>query len=142
MGSQVSIHKVTFEDIQNIVKGNRRVLLISTLSSDDQSCLLHSTINWQQEERILNDYLKQKSRPDVIIYGRNCNDNTIYQKYMQLTALGFSSIRVYPGGMFEWLCLQDIYGDEEFPTTKKELDILRYKPTPMYNALMIEDRHP
>lgn len=142
MGSQVSIHKVTFEDMQNIVKDKRHVLLISTLSSDDQSCLLHNTVNWQQEERILNGFLKQKSRPDIVIYGRNCNDNTVYQKYMQLTALGFSSIRIYPGGMFEWLCLQDIYGEDEFPTTKKELDILRYKPPPMYSAFMIENGRP
>ena len=34
----------------------------------------------------------------------------------------------YPGGVFEWLLLQDIYGNDNFPTTKKELDILKYKP--------------
>ena len=32
--------------------------------------------------------------------------------------------------MFEWLLLQDIYGDDEFPTTTKELDILKYKGVP------------
>ena len=30
--------------------------------------------------------------------------------------------------MFEWLCLQDIYGDELFPTTSRELDIYKYRP--------------
>jgi hypothetical protein len=36
---------------------------------------------------------------------------------------------VYIGGLFEWLLLQDIYGDEEFPTTAKIIDILKYKGT-------------
>ena len=30
--------------------------------------------------------------------------------------------------MFEWLLLQDIYGNDNFPTTSKDLDILKYKP--------------
>jgi hypothetical protein len=42
--------------------------------------------------------------------------------------LGFKNVRVYPGGMFEWLLLQDIYGAASFPTTSKETDILKYKP--------------
>ena len=29
--------------------------------------------------------------------------------------------------MFEWLLLQEIYGDENFPTISRELDILKYK---------------
>ena len=41
--------------------------------------------------------------------------------------LGFINIYVYPGGMFEWLCLQDIYGSEHFPTTTEETDILMQK---------------
>ena len=49
-------------------------------------------------------------------------------KYTQLVNLGFVNVYIYPGGLFEWLCLQDIYGDDEFPTTNKELDILKYKP--------------
>jgi len=38
-------------------------------------------------------------------------------------------VHIYPGGIFEWLLLQDIYGDDMFKTTSKELDILKYKPT-------------
>ena len=41
--------------------------------------------------------------------------------------LGFKNIYVYIGGIFEWLLLQDIYGDEQFPTTIKIIDILKYK---------------
>ncbi len=69
----------------------------------------------------------------IVIYGKNSNDESIFKKSEQLTKLGFSNVYVYIGGMFEWLCLQDIYGDELFPTTKKELDILKYKPTNVMN---------
>ena len=39
-----------------------------------------------------------------------------------------TNIYIYPGGLFEWLCLQDIYGYEKFPTSGKLLDILKFKP--------------
>ena len=42
--------------------------------------------------------------------------------------LGFEEVYLYPGGLFEWLCLQDIYSDDNFKTTMKELDILKFKP--------------
>ena len=36
-----------------------------------------------------------------------------------------------------WLHLQDIYGDKDFPTTNKELDILKYKPDALFNNYML-----
>jgi hypothetical protein len=68
-----------------------------------------------------------KTSAKIIIYGKNCNDDTIYKKYNQLLSFGFYNTFIYTGGLFEWLLLQDIYGNEEFPTTKLELDILKYK---------------
>ena len=62
---------------------------------------------------------------------------TIYKKYKQLQELGFVNIYVYPGGLFEWLLLQDIYGHEDFPTTSQELDILKFKPIKQINQLLI-----
>jgi len=56
----------------------------------------------------------------------------VYKKYDQLVKLGFSNVFIYLGGLFEWLMLQDIYGYDEFPTTKKELDILKYKAANIY----------
>ena len=53
----------------------------------------------------------------IIIYGKNSDDQTIYNKYDQLNKLGFYNIYLYSGGLFEWLLLQDIYGRDEFPTT-------------------------
>jgi hypothetical protein len=43
------------------------------------------------------------------------------------------------GGLFEWLMLQDIYGKELFPTTKKELDLLKFKPPPILNICLLEN---
>ena len=71
---------------------------------------------------------------NIVIYGTNVNDMSIYDKYEQLVKLGFRNVYLYPGGMFEWLCLQDIYSSELFPTTKKELDILKYKPPSKLNT--------
>ena len=53
--------------------------------------------------------------------------------------LGFHNVFIYPGGIFEWLLLQDVYGDEDdaFPTTVKELDILRYKGCSELNKLLL-----
>ena len=61
------------------------------------------------------------------ISGTNCDENII-QKYKQLKELGFINVFIYPGGMFEWLLLQDIYTDINFKTNKKELNLLKYKP--------------
>ena len=74
----------------------------------------------------------------IIIYGRNCNDEKIYSKYKQLNSLGFYNVYIYSGGLFEWLMLQDIYGVDDFPTTKKELDILRFKPQKILNIQLLE----
>jgi len=62
----------------------------------------------------------------------------ILKKYRQLVDLGFSNVYIYTGGLFEWLLLQDIYGSTEFPTTTKELDILKFKGTSKVGQLMLE----
>ena len=93
---------------------------------DEQDCLIKNTINYKLEEKFINDNIKNLSR-NIIIYGKNSNDETVHKKYTQLIQLGFANVFIYTGGMFEWLCLQDIYGSDEFPTTSRELDILKYK---------------
>ena len=40
--------------------------------------------------------------------------------------------------MFEWLLLADIYGTDLFPTTKRELDILKFKPSKGLNIQLLE----
>ena len=61
------------------------------------------------------------------------------EKYNQLNALGFFNVYIYPGGLFEWLCLQDIYGFDDFPTTKIERDHLKFKGKSMFTTYLIGD---
>ena len=127
MGNADSVKKVCFEDIQFILKNNTSFNIITTLQRNEQGCLIKKTIPAHDEEYIVNQNIKNPNFK-IIIYGKNTNDETIYKKYKQLLSIGLSNIFIYPGGLFEWLCLQDIYGDVEFPTTSKELDILKFKP--------------
>ena len=126
MGNKVSIKKIGFEDVQFVIKHKKRnYILINTLTITEQNCLIPGTIAVNNEEEIINKNLNKNI--SIIIYGKNANDDSIFKKYEQLLTLGFNSVFVYTGGLFEWLLLQDIYGTEEFPTTSEELDILKYR---------------
>jgi 3-mercaptopyruvate sulfurtransferase SseA len=141
MGNSLSsIQKINFEDIQYTMKNPESYLLINTLNDSEQDCLIPNTIPASNEERIVNETIKNgaKNRRIVIIYGKNANDEKIYTKYNQLQSLGFYQVYIYTGGMFEWLLLQDVYGSQEFPTTKKELDLLKFKPNKVLNVTLLE----
>ena len=137
MGNQSSIQRLNFEDIQESIKNKNNYIVINTLSNNSQDCLIPNTILSKNEETIINNMLSNNTNIKIIIYGKNANDMTIYDKYEQLIKLGFRNVHIYSGGMFEWLCLQDIYSEELFPTTKKELDILKYKPISHFKNLYI-----
>jgi len=128
MGNNASFQKVNFENIQEIIKTSNKTeyVLINTLPSNQQECLIPTTIIASDEEAIMNKHLTKNKNIKIIIYGKNCSDSKLNQKYAQLNSLGFSNIYIYIGGLFEWLLLQDIYGQAEFPTTSKQLDILKY----------------
>ena len=131
MGNTNSINKMNFEAIQKIANNNAHevYLLINTLKNDNQECLIKNTLSPLQEINILNKYLKENKNIKIVIYGENCSDNNVIVKYNQLYKLGFKNLYVYIGGLFEWLLLQDIYGEDEFPTTSTIIDILKYKGT-------------
>ena len=76
---------------------------------------------------MIKGWLNQRLVINIIIYGVNACDDSVIKKYNQLYALGFINLYIYCGGIFEWLLLQDIYGEEAFKTTTKEIDILKYK---------------
>ena len=139
MGNTNSVNKINFEDIQYILHNKDKYLLINTLEESSQDCLLPTTITPEKEIAIINNLLKTANKNiKIIIYGKNCNDDQIYKKYNQLYSLGFTNIYIYTGGLFEWLMLQDIYGEKEFPTSKKELDILKFKPQKKLNIPLLE----
>ena len=139
MGNTQSMKKINFEDLQTAVKNPEIYLLINTLPNSEQQCLIFNTISVDQEEVIINKYMKENKSIRIIVYGKNCNDETVTKKYQQLLTIGFYNVFVYQGGLFEWLMLQDIYGKDMFPTNKKEVDILKYKPPPVLNISLIEN---
>ena len=139
MGNTQSMKKINYEDMQTVIKNPEVYLIINTLSPSDQKCLIVNTTVAEEEELIINKYMKENKSIRIIVYGKNCNDETIQKKYQQLLTLGFYNIFVYTGGMFEWLLLQDIYGKDLFPTTKKELDLLKYKPCQLLNIALLEN---
>ena len=139
MGNSQSIQKINFEDIQYVIKNCEVHILINTLNESEQDCLIKNTVNIYKESELINKFIKIGNKQvKIIIYGRNCNDEKIYEKYNQLSSLGFYNIYIYTGGLFEWLMLQDIYGIDEFQTTKQELDILKYKPHKVLNVQLLE----
>ena len=139
MGQTLSVKTVNFEDIQYIMNNNiKNYLIINTLSKDNQKKLIKNTINIDKEEHIINNYINNPSIK-IIIYGSNSTDERITKKYNQLISLGFINVYVYRGGLFQWLLLQDIYGFELFPTTSKELDILKYKSKGFFNSKLLEN---
>jgi len=141
MGNNKSIQKINFEDVQFAIKNHESHILLNTLNSNEQDCLLPNTIPALEEEKLVNHLIKS-GRMDVriIIYGRNCNDEKIFVKYNQLYSLGFYNVYVYTGGIFEWLLLQDIYGAIDFVTTakNKNIDIIKYKPSKVFGVPLLE----
>ena len=129
MGANQSIFKLNFEGMQNVVRNdtNSKFIIISTLSSDNQSCLIKNTLSPEKEIEKISDYLKTDKTINIVIYGENSVDNKVLEKYEQLTKLGFTNVYIYLGGLFEWLLLQDYYSTDEFPTTSENIDLLKYK---------------
>lgn len=139
MGHSQSIQKINFEDMQTVYKNPELYLLINTLPVLEQGCLIYNTIKPEQEEGVINKYMSGNKGIRIILYGKNSNDEFIYKKYNQLAGLGFVNVYVYTGGLFEWLMLQDIYGFDNFPTTSKQLDLLKFKPQKRLNISYIEN---
>jgi hypothetical protein len=137
MGNSQNNKKINFEDVQRAIKNPESYIIINTLKDNEQDCLIFKTTPINQEETIINSLLREKKNVLIIIYGKNCNDETTIKKYNQLIYLGFYNIFIYPGGLFEWLMLQDIFGNEEFPTTTTLLDFIKYKPPSIMNIHLL-----
>jgi hypothetical protein len=82
--------------------------------------LITGTLAPEREEAYVNELLESLDAVSlseilVIVYGRNATDKSVVEKAKQIYSLGFTSVCVYLGGMFEWCLLQDVYGEKEFP---------------------------
>lgn len=127
MGNQQTIQKCNFEDVQYVIK-HKNGILLNTMSINEQNVLIDGTLPIHIEEETVNKKMRSNPEEIIIIYGKNTNDETVHTKYQQLQSLGFKNIYMYSGGLFEWLCLQDIFGEDNFQTNKKEIDIIKYRP--------------
>jgi hypothetical protein len=122
-------NKINFEDMQKVMRYSEQYILINTLPDNEQKCVIKNTISTSMEEKMINEFLEnyEMKLQKIVIYGKNACDSSVEKKYKQLISLGFTDIYIYVGGLFEWMLLQDIYGASEFPTTSKELDILKFR---------------
>lgn len=108
-------------------------LLIHVMDEKDQSLLIKGTLTIEDEIETLNSVLSASKQREtrIIIYGKNTDDyGKVMRRYKQLCGLGFDA-SVYFGGLFEWLLLQEIYGNSEFPINNKgnaPVDVLKCAP--------------
>jgi hypothetical protein len=116
-----SFKKATFEEV-----AENKGVLINVMADTEQGLLIRGTCSLSEEVDLVERAITEK-RP-IVVYGKNSHDDRIYAKYKQLVDLG-GDPRVYIGGLFEWLLLQDVYGFEKFPTTRRELDIYKFRPS-------------
>lgn len=128
--SESSIKKVNFDDVIMISLKNTHIL-IHVMEKEDQELLIKNTLLIDEEIERINSILSfRKMDVTIVIYGKNTDDiSKVIGKYRKLCDMGFSNVYVYLGGLFEWLLLQEIYGNDEIKTNiicKK--NILDYKP--------------
>jgi hypothetical protein len=141
-GGSVNIKEyIGFEDIKYAISHSTNFIIINTLSANEQDLLIYGTLPCDREENAINEQISNYRTPDlpVIIYGRNCSDDCVRLKQEQLVKLGVKQVYIYMGGLFEWLLMQDIYGNDEFPTTSKCMDLLKYRsPRRLEKQLLLE----
>ena len=80
MGNIESIPVVNYEDVQLFLKNPNHYILLNTFDINHQECLILNTLKAQDEEEKMNYYLNNNKSINIIIYGRNSNDSTTYNK--------------------------------------------------------------
>ena len=129
MGNQVN-KGIGFEEMKIAIQNPTQYVILNTLTDKEQEILIQYTISSVEEERVMNTLISSGSFMDkiFIIYGKNSTEiDKLLKLYRKLQGLGIYDIQIYYGGLFEWVLLQEIYGEKEFPTTNKVKDILLYR---------------
>lgn len=114
-------------DFEYVEKRYAHVTLISTIPSSRGKHRIKHTLDPEEEVEAINRYISSSENTEIIVYGTNCADTSVFKKYEQLSSLGFTNIKLYCGGLFEWILLQDVYGSDTFQTNQVVDDILKYK---------------
>jgi len=146
MGQSMLSHhqRLSFEDVQHILSTTpnessatptttttKPWIIINTLPLHRQQTLLAGTLAAEREEQMFHDIESTRRQQGfrILVYGENSLDYSVETKARQLLQLGFSEVYIYPGGIFEWILLQDIYGPGFFPTRGAPVqDLLSFKP--------------
>ena len=74
MGNTQSMKKINYEDMQTIIKNPEVYFIINTLPLSEQLCLIVNTTLANEEEMIINKFMKENKGIRIIVYGKNCND--------------------------------------------------------------------
>jgi hypothetical protein len=136
--SESAIKKANFDDVIMISKelsknsAKKTQILIHVMDKDDEELLIKNTLSINEEIEKINSLLSlRKMDVTIVIYGKNTdNVSKVVRRYKQLCDMGFFNVYVYLGGLFEWLLLQEIYGNNEIQTNNIcKRNILDYKPT-------------
>ena len=119
---------IGFDDVLHCSQHPEKYAIIHTMDAMEQ-VLISGTLTPAEEELFIDEYLSKyvETPKKIILYGKNCCDDSPRKKQAQLLSMGISDVYIYHGGLFEWLLLQDIYGVDEFPTTKLAKDLLVYR---------------
>ena len=128
------IKKVGFDDLLLAINNSIDFLIINTLPKNEQEFLIRGSIPSEKEEEKMNEIIEsgKMRKYKIIIYGKNSTDSTVETKYRQLVNFGFTQVFVYYGGIFEWVLLRDVYGEDLFPFVatipNSKIDLLKWKP--------------
>lgn len=131
-GSKEVVKVIGFEDMLSLLRSN--VVLLNTMARGDQACLIRGTLHADDEESAMNAMLTSTdplvTDRWVVVYGRHTLDPKPMEKARTLRLMGLSRLLVYRGGLFEWLLLQEVFGQDQFPTQGACPDLLAYRPSP------------
>ena len=100
--------------IEHYSQISHKLIIIHTLENNEEDVLIkHTTLANEENDRI-NNFLKSNKDVYICIYGKNAHDTKMHDKYSQLKELGFVNTYLYIGGLFEWLLLQQLYGEDTY----------------------------
>lgn len=127
-----TIKRADYEDVLHAIRNPSGFVIINTLPIGEQQVLIKGTLPYADEESIINHHITNYTMDSItiIVYGKNANDETAEKKYRQIQSLGFRDVFLYGGGLFEWILLQDIFGEVNFPTTGKVENLLHFMINP------------
>ncbi len=109
---------LNFDDMKQAIY--RGYTICHIMEEADEGTIIKNTLSVKDEIKKINDFLQNDQLDGMIVlYGRNYTDiDKLAQRQKQLNSLGFMRVFIYVGGLYEWVLLQNVYGDKLFPTNR------------------------